>query len=141
MQLFVARRIDACVDTSAFIAFIDRSDTHHRLFYRLFANPPALLTSTLVVAELHGWFLRRYGRTQALEILAMIDLMTPLEVYGVGKEEQDAAVRLLRRFNDQDLTLADAVGLHLMQTFGIPSGWSTDFHLGLMGVPLAIYTH
>jgi predicted nucleic acid-binding protein len=129
------------VDTSALIAFIDRSDAHHALFRRLFANPPTLLTSVLVVAELHGWFLRRYGRRQALEVLAMIDVMTPLAVHGVGKEEQDAAIGLIRRFSDQDLTLADAVGLYLMRAVDIPSCWSTDFHLGLTGIPLAIHAH
>ena len=30
------------VDTSALIAFADRSDSHHPLFRRLFADPPAL---------------------------------------------------------------------------------------------------
>jgi predicted nucleic acid-binding protein len=137
----MARRIDAYVDTSALIAFVDRSDTHHALFRRLFANPPVLLTSTLVIAELHGWFLRRYGPTRALDVLAMIDLMTPLTIHGVGKDEQDAAFGLLRRFSDQRLTLADAVGLHLMQALDIPNCWSTDFHLGLTGVPLVIHAH
>jgi hypothetical protein len=37
-----------------------------------------------------------------------------------------------------DLTLADAVGLHLMKAQSLRSCWSTDFHLGLTGVPLVI---
>jgi hypothetical protein len=32
----------------------------------------------------------------------------------------------------------DAVGLHLMQERRVTSCWSTDFHLGLTGVPLVI---
>ncbi len=51
---------EAYVDTSAFIAFLDRSDSFHPLFRRLFSTPPRLVTSALVVAEGHGWFLRRY---------------------------------------------------------------------------------
>jgi predicted nucleic acid-binding protein len=62
----MAGRIEAYVDTSALIAFLDRSDTHHLTFRRLFAAPPALLTTTLVIAEGHAWFLRRYDRTRAL---------------------------------------------------------------------------
>ena len=50
----------AYVDTSGFIAALDRSDTHHDDFRRLFAKPPELLTTALVVAEGHAWFLRRY---------------------------------------------------------------------------------
>jgi predicted nucleic acid-binding protein len=56
----MAGKTDAYVDTSALIAFVDRSDTYHLTFRRLFAKPPALLTTTLVIAEGHAWFLRRY---------------------------------------------------------------------------------
>jgi hypothetical protein len=34
--------------------------------------------------------------------------------------------------------LTDAVGLHVMTTRRIRICWSTDFHLGLTGVPLVI---
>ena len=134
----MAARIEAYVDTSALIAFADRSDSHHSLFRRLFADPPALATSPLVVAEGHGWFLRRYDRTRALQFLAMVEDMAPLRIMPVGNDEQAAAAVLLRKFADQDLTLADGVGLHLMKQHRIRQCWSTDFHLGLTGVPLVI---
>jgi predicted nucleic acid-binding protein len=134
----MAIRIEAYVDTSALIAFADRSDTHHDLFLRLFMEPPPMLTTPLVVAEGHGWFLRRYDRARALQFLAMIEAMTPLTVALVGPKEQAAAAEVLRRFSDQDLTIADALGLHLMDTHRIGTCWSTDFHLGVTGVPLVI---
>ncbi|MGH8511935.1 MAG: PIN domain-containing protein, partial [Gammaproteobacteria bacterium] len=68
----MGKRTDAYVDTSAFIAFVDRSDTHHVLFRRLFSGPPAIITTTPVVAEGHTWFVRRYDRTRALQFLSMI---------------------------------------------------------------------
>lgn len=134
----MARRAEAYVDTSALIAFADRSDSYHALFRRLFGDPPPLLTTSLVVAEGHAWFLRRYDRNRGLQFLTMVEAMTPLSVASVGPAEQAAAVTLLRRFSDQDLTLTDAVGLHLAATRGVRSVWSTDFHLGLSGVPLVI---
>ena len=134
----MARRAEAYVDTSALIAFADRSDSHHALFRRLFADPPSLVTSVLVVAEGHGWFLKRYDRARALQFLAMVEDMTPLVILSVGLAEQAAAVAVLRKFSDQDLTLTDGVGLHLMKQNRIKHCWSTDFHLGLTGVPLAI---
>lgn len=134
----MAKKIKAYVDTSALIAFADRSDTYHPLFRRLFADPPTLLTTTLVIAEGHGWFLKRYDRLKALEFLNMVEAM-PLEVIAVGSREQKAAVGLLRRFSDQDLTLTDAVGLHVMKVCQIRMCWSTDFHLGLTGVRLVIH--
>lgn len=135
----MARRDDAYVDTSALIAFADRSDTHHPLFLRLFAAPPGLVTTPLVVAEGHAWFLRRYDRTRALQFLAMIEAMPPLSVAPVGPAEQAGVTQILRRFPDQDLTFTDAAGLHLMEERGISICWSTDFHLGLTGVPLVVH--
>jgi predicted nucleic acid-binding protein len=132
------RRAEAYVDTSALIAFADRSDSYHAVFRRLFGDPPPLLTTTLVVAEGHAWFLRRYDRTRGLQFLAMIEAMTPLAVVAVGPDEQAAAVALLRRYSDQDLTVTDAVGLHLAVAQRVRSVWSTDFHLGLTGVPLVV---
>jgi len=44
-------RLEAYLDTSAFIAFLDKSDSHHAAFKRLFAFPPALVTSASVIAE------------------------------------------------------------------------------------------
>ncbi len=134
----MAGKTDAYVDTSALIAFVDRSDTHHPMFRRLFAKPPALLTTTLVIAEGHAWFLRRYDRTRALQFMSMIEDLTPLTVAAVGPKEQTVATDVLRRFSDQDLTLTDAVGLHLMKAHRLRVCWSTDFHLGLGGVPLVI---
>lgn len=134
----MAARADAYVDTSALIAFVDRSDSHHATFRRLFSAPPALITSALVVAEGHAWFLRRYDRTRALQFLAMIEDMSPLTIAAVGPGEIEGATAMLRRFRDQDLTLADAVGLHLMAARRTRACWSTDFHLGLTGVPLVI---
>jgi len=132
----MVRRTEVYVDTSALIAFVDRSDGCHSLFRRLFSDPPAMVTTMLVVAEGHGWFLKRYDRTRALQFLAMIDDMTPLNVLNVGKTEYAGGVRMIRRFSDQDLSLADGLGLFLMGERHPTSCWSTDFHLGLTGVPL-----
>ncbi len=41
----------------------------------------------------------------------------------------------------QDLTMTDAVGLHIMVERKVKSCWSTDFHLGLTGIPLIIHQH
>ena len=131
----MARNPDAYVDTSALIAFADRSDSYHPLFARLFANPPKLVTTALVVAEGQGWFLRRYDQTRALMFLALVEDLQPLSIVETGAADVKAATALLRRFSDQRLTLTDAVGLHLMQTRRIQTCWSTDRHLGLTGVP------
>lgn len=136
----MARSREAYVDTSALIAFVDRSNSYHALFKRLFADPPPLATTTLVVAEGHAWFLRRYDQNRGLQFLAMIEELRPLNVLGVGPKEYASAVTLLRKFSDQELTVTDAIGLQIMRERKTSSCWSTDFHLGLTGVPLVIHT-
>ncbi len=137
----MAKKTESYADTSAFIAFADKSDSHHALFKRLFSEPPALLTSTMVVAEGHAWFLKRYDRTRGLQFLAMIEEMRFLEIMRTGQRELYAAIVILRKFSDQDLTLVDATGLALMSARRIRSCWSTDFHLGLTGIPLIVHAH
>jgi predicted nucleic acid-binding protein len=135
---FTATRNESYVDTSALISFADRSDSYHPLFRRLFANPPSLVTTPLVIAEGHGWFLKRYDPAKGLQFLSMTEAM-PLEILAVGPAEQRAATALLRRYSDQHLMLTDAVGLHVMASRKIRVCWSTDFHLGLTKVQLVIH--
>ena len=136
----MATKTEAYVDTSALIAFADRSDSYHPLFRRLFSDPPRLVTTTLVAAEGHGWFLKRYDRTRGLQFLSMLESMRPaMKILSVGKREQQAATEWLRKFSDQDLTMTDASGLDVMDTRGIKSCWSTDFHLGLTAASLVLH--
>lgn len=135
----MGRKTDVYVDTSALIAFADRSDSYHSLFRRLFSDPPDLVTTALVVAEGHGWFLKRYDRTRALQFIALIEDLTPLRLVGVGSDEQAGGVQMLRKFSDQDLSLTDAVGLHVMKAHHITQCWTTDRHLGLTGVSLVVH--
>jgi len=137
----MARRTESYVDTSALIAFADKSDSFNSLFRRLFAEPPPLVTTTLVIAEGHGWFLKRYDRRRALQFLAMIEEMKFLKIQPVAERDLTLAAVVLRRFSDQNLTLVDAVGLVIMKERNIRTCWSTDFHLGLTGASLVIHEY
>ncbi len=130
---------EAYVDTSAFIAFVDRSDSYHDLFRRLFDDPPSLVTSVQVVAEGHAWFLRRYDTYRALQFLSLIEEMEPLEVLDTKTADVEQATTLLRQVSDQRLTLTDAIGLSLMRLRDVEVCWSTDFHMGSTGISLAIH--
>ena len=134
----MAKSPEAYVDTSALIALLDRSDTYHPLFRQLFSAPPKLSTTSLVVAEGHGWFLKRYDRYRAMQFMAFIEDLTPLTVVPVGPAEIKSGVALMRKHSDRDLTLADAMGLQLMATRKLRQCWSTDFHLGLGRAALVI---
>jgi predicted nucleic acid-binding protein len=138
MKSSMAKRTECYVDTSALIAFLDKSDSFHALFRRLFSEPPPLITSALVIAEGHGWFLRRYDQQRAVQFLAFADALEGLTVRGFDVSELLKAGRLVRKFPEQKLTLADAHGLAIMRELQVDCCWSTDRHLGLDGVPLVI---
>lgn len=107
-------KIEAYVDTSALIAFLDRSDSYHPLFRRLFSNPPRLIASSLVIAEGHGWFLRRYDQNRAIQFLNFIDDLSVLTIRSFSRDELAKTNQLVKRFADQSLTLADAHGLAII---------------------------
>jgi len=131
----MAQKTESYVDTSAFIAFLDRSDSYNSLFKGLFSDPPALSTSALVVAEGHGWFLRRYDQRKALTFLNFIQEL-PIRIIGFDELELEKAKAFVKKFADQKLTLADAHGLAVMKAQRIATCWSTNRHLGLTGATL-----
>jgi predicted nucleic acid-binding protein len=134
----MAPKTESYVDTSAFIAVLDRSDSYHSLFRRLFSDPPKLVTSALVVAEGHGWFLRRYDQQRAIQFLSFIRELPHMELHPFDEAALTNTVPVVQKFADQRLTLADAHGLVILRTRRIKTCWSTDRHLGLTGAALVV---
>jgi predicted nucleic acid-binding protein len=133
----MARRTDCYVDTSALIAFIDKSDKYHLLFSRLFDDPPPLVTSALTIAEGHSWFLRKYNAQRAAHFLTFVRELEGLTIESFDDRAISEVTAIAAKFQDQKLTLVDAHGLAIMKEYALKSCWSTDRHLGLTGVPLA----
>jgi predicted nucleic acid-binding protein len=134
----MARKTECYVDMSAPIAFLDRSDSHHPLFRRLFSEPPPMIASALVIAEGHGWFLRRYDSFRAVQFLAFVQELPALTIQEFAAHELLKAAATVEKFADQKLTLADAHGLSMMRDRRTAICWSTDRHLGLTGVRLVV---
>jgi len=124
--------------SSAPIASLDLSASSRALFKRLFSDPPRLATSALVIAEGHGWFLRRYDQARAVQFLSFIEVFAVLTIQPFDGDSLAKSARLVRKFADQKLTLADAHGLVVIAERRISSCWSTDRHLGLTGAHLAV---
>lgn len=95
-----------------------------------------MITSALVVAEGHGWFLRRYDQRRAVSFLSFVQELSALDVVGFDARELVRTSLLIKKFSDQKLTLADAHGLALLTSRRVRACWSTDRHLGLTGASL-----
>ncbi len=134
----VLSKVEAYVDSGAFVAFFDKSDTWHARFAGLFARAKGLATTTLVIAETHGWFLRRFDSYRALEFMAFLESLNILQVVAADADLISSATGILRKYSDQNLTLADACGLYLLKKNPRWKNWSTDRHLELTGRKLII---
>jgi len=121
------------VDTSPLIAICDQSDFWHRRCVELFFDPPPLVTTTAVIIEGHGWFLRRFDSMQAIRFLEFIKSLTIMEVHPVTSSDLLDAEKYLGKFRDHRLTMVDAVGLCFMDRLRLDKVWSTDRHLALTG--------
>jgi predicted nucleic acid-binding protein len=91
-----------------------------------------------VVAEGHGWFLRRYDGNRALQFLQFLEALPAMTIVPFDSADLKSATKVVQKFSDQSLTLADAHGLVIMTARGVPICWSMDRHLSLTGVKLAI---
>ncbi len=76
---------------------------------------------------------------RAAQFLAFLDSLPNLTVRAMDSVELTKIRPILARFRDQDLTLADGHGLAIMEDNRTASCWSTDRHLTLLGVKLAIF--
>jgi predicted nucleic acid-binding protein len=127
------------VDTSAwFAALSDRDQNHVRAarYYRdvLTGGKFALVTTNLVIAELHAMLSRRQGPAAGLRLLDGLSEDPLHEVVWVTRELQRRAVdRWLRPFADQPFSLVDAVGFEVMRERGLRTAFSTDHHFTVAG--------
>jgi predicted nucleic acid-binding protein len=126
------------LDTGIFIAFLDRSDRWHPEARALFATPPHIwVTSLLVVAETHGWFLHRMGEEAARRFHELIADMRGLQLLELTRADHAATLGILNKLRGAKLTYVDAASLAFLAKRRITTVWSTDRHLGLTGARIA----
>lgn len=136
----MAAKTECYLDTSACIAFLDKSDSNNALYRRLFLKPPRLIASALVVAEGHAWFLRRYDAARAIQFLAFVRSLPALDLIPFDTAAIDASSTVIKQYPDQPLTMTDAHGIAIIKRRRIRTCWSTDRHLALSGALLAGWT-
>lgn len=108
------------VDSGGWIALAHARDRHHedadRLFHLAAARRLALITTNLVVAEVHRLLLFRAGPRVASTVLDRIDGSGLLGVEFATAAHHVAARTWLARLADQAVTYTDAVSFAVMQS-------------------------
>ena len=119
------------VDTSAWVALIDRNDRLHaaaqRHWHRSLEDGRSFLTSDYVLDESYT-LLRRRGRGLAMA-MAVHQLVTEsrlIEVLAVDAEIRFAAWDLFIRYDDQVLSFTDCTSFALMHRQGLQEAFTFD---------------
>ena len=117
------------LDSSAFYAALDARERKHpdarSLFEHLRALGAQLYTSNYVAAEAHALILRRVGRVVALRFLSDLDRSATTVIGALPADEQRARA-ILRRYDDKDFSLTDAISFAIMERLGISQAFSFD---------------
>jgi predicted nucleic acid-binding protein len=121
------------VDSGAWIALRSRRDQHHaeadRLFREAIQRRIPLLTSNLVIAEIHRLTLFRAGLQPALRALERIDASQRVTIHFPAADEHAGARRWLSRLAPRPVTYTDAVSFAVMEATGCRHvlGFDADF--------------
>jgi predicted nucleic acid-binding protein len=107
------------VDSGAWIALRSRRDQHHaaadRAFRIAIERRIPLLTTNLVVAEIHRLTLFRAGREPALRALERIDASPSVSIHFATSDDHLAGRGWIERLAPRPVTYTDAVSFAVME--------------------------
>jgi len=132
-----AARNSIFVDSSAWIAHFSARDQHHpdvdRLFRRAAESKRPLLTTNLVLAEIHRLLLHRAGIRAAGAALDRIGLSTLVRIEFAGANHHKSAEGWLKKLSRHPITYTDAVSFAVMEAAGCREAISFDHRFLLAG--------
>src|SRR5213592_1972864 len=128
------------VDSGAWIALASARDLHHGEADSLFRIAATLrlplLTTSLVVAEVHRFLLHRAGTAVAARVLDRLEGSPRLTVEFVRPEHHRAARKWLARLRDHPVSYTDAVSFAVMTARRCRTALSFDRHFQTAGFDL-----
>jgi uncharacterized protein len=125
------------VDTSAWVALADTNDANHKkaiaIYPSLLRNLKGFITSNLVIAETYIVLLNELGHQAAIHFLEKVKASPRiLRIYSNDDIERDAG-DILRKYDDQDFSYADAVSFVIMRRQKIRKAFCFDKHFTTAG--------
>lgn len=125
------------VDTSAWIAVTNKNDFYHQkavsAYPSILKHYRYLCTSNLVIAETYNLILNEMGYQFACRFIE-ISRISPkiLKIYSDNILEEEAE-NILKKYDDQDFSYADAVSFAIMKKKEIKKAFSFDKHFWTAG--------
>ena len=128
------------VDSSAWLAFFSQSDRNHEqadvAFRRALAARTRLLTTNLVLAEVHRLLLFRAGIRPAAAALDKVTGSQAVRIQFADANDHGKARRWLQKLDDQQISLTDAVSFAVMETARCRVALSFDRDFWIAGFEL-----
>lgn len=125
------------VDSSAWIALFSRRDQHHaeadRMFRAAVASKWRLLSTNLVLAEIHRLLLYRAGSRAAAAALESIDASPLVKIEFPGAYYHRAAKNWMEKLSDHAISYTDAVSFAVMESTRCLQVMTFDHHYRLAG--------
>ena len=116
------------VDSSFWIAAANIRDSHHREAEALYATSrdETLVTTNHVRGETWTYLQRKAGRARALDFLDDLARSTRVRVHFVTAEQDDEALRWLRRHDEREYSFVDAASFAVMRSLKIREALAFD---------------
>lgn len=130
------------IDTSAFVAVIDRSDNHHARaikYWRQIENQPiAIYTTNFVFDETYTMLLLRINHQSALEFAKNILESQVIQMIYVDPALQKKALKIAERFHDKSFSFTDCTSFAVMEENKLSQAFAFDNHFIQAGFSLSI---
>ena len=129
------------LDASAWLAAVSAREPRHgevsACYADLLRSSVRLVTTNLVLAEMHALLVRQRGPAPALKLLDVVRDDQAHELVMIDEELHSAAIdRWIRRFGDQPFSLADATSFEVMRRLAIAEALTLDHHFAVAGFQL-----
>lgn len=125
------------VDTSAWVALFSGRDQNHKdadhSFRQLLAAKRRLLTTNLVLAELHRLLLHRAGIRAAEAALDKIEASPLVRIDYPGEAAHKSAKAWIRELYKHQISYTDAVSFAVMEASRCTAALTFDHHFHLAG--------
>lgn len=124
------------IDTSAFYALSDTSDGRHReaqaALARITAASDEVYTTNAVLQETHALLVNRLNRDQAFWVIERL-YASSAHIIRPTEGDERRALELLRREQDKEYSLVDAISMMVMRRLHLRIVWSYDHHFTQAG--------
>jgi hypothetical protein len=125
------------IDSSAWIALFSRRDQHHgeadRMFRSMVASKERMLTTNLVLAEIHRLFLHRAGIKAATSVLEKVEASPLVKIEFADSTHHQSAMAWMGKLREHPISYTDAVSFSVMEAAGCSDVLSYDQHFRIAG--------